>query len=53
MTQKEITIFICEDIRTSKKIINQYLNENEITYVNVLASKSREEVIKKIEELES
>ncbi len=49
---KEITVFICEDIKTSKKIIKEHLNKEEITYVNVLPFNSREEVIKKIEELE-
>ena len=51
--KKEITIFICEDERARKEIIEKYFSENmEITYVNILPAEKRSEIVKAIEELE-
>lgn len=50
--KKEIIIFICENRKVATEIVDKYLDNGRITYVNILKADRRKEVVRLLGTLE-
>ena len=52
MKENNITIFICEDDDTSRKIIGEYLVPGKVTYAEFMPRENREKIVGFLKEIE-